>query len=72
MAGVSILSQQDVDALGTQIFGLDPVVVLGLATAGFGAVGWLMGPVFGNAAFRLANKRFAAQMAAVSLTCEGV
>lgn len=65
MAGISILSQQDIDAIGTQVFGLDPIVVLGLATAGFGAVGWLLGPVFGNAAFNLVNQRYRAQIAKV-------
>lgn len=49
--------------MGTQVLGLDPVVVLGLATAGFGAVGWLIGPVFGNAAFKLANGRWGEEIA---------
>ncbi|KAH0537067.1 hypothetical protein FGG08_006108 [Glutinoglossum americanum] len=51
--GVSYLSQQDIDALSSQLYGLDPFMVLGLATVGFGVVGWLAGPVLGGWAFSL-------------------
>lgn len=67
MMGVSVLSQQDLDALGGQVFGLDPFVVLGLTTAGFGAIGWLAGPFVGGAAFNVLNRRFRAQIAEVSV-----
>ncbi|KAI9850383.1 MAG: TIM23 complex component [Thelocarpon superellum] len=60
--GISILSQQDLDAMGGQIFGLEPVVVLGLVTAGFGALGWLAGPFLGNAAFNVVNSKFRDQI----------
>ncbi|KAI9812993.1 MAG: TIM23 complex component [Thelocarpon impressellum] len=63
MVGISILSQQEVEAMGGQLFGLDPVVVLGLATAGFGAAGWLAGPALGNMVFGVVNKRYKGQMA---------
>jgi len=66
MMGVSVLSQQDLDALGGQMFGLDPFVVLGLTTAGFGAIGWLAGPFVGNAVFSAMNRRFKGQIAEVS------
>ena len=66
MMGVSVLSQQDLDALGGQMFGLDPFVVLGLTTAGFGALGWLAGPFVGNAVFSTMNRRFKGQIAEVS------
>lgn len=65
--GVSVISQQDMEVLGGQMFGLDPFVVLGLTTAGFGALGWLAGPFVGNAAFNLLNKKYKAQIAEVSL-----
>ncbi len=65
--GVSVLSQQDLDALGGQMFGLDPFVVLGLTTAAFGAIGWLAGPFVGNAVFTAMNRRFKGQIAEVSL-----
>lgn len=67
MMGVSVLSQQDLDALGGQVFGLDPFVVLGLTTAGFGAIGWLAGPFVGGAAFNVLNRRFRGQIAEVSV-----
>lgn len=47
--GVSVLARQNIEA--ASIFGLDPFIVLGLATAGSGAVGWLVGPFVGNAVF---------------------
>jgi hypothetical protein len=49
--GVSFLSQQDMDSIGSQLYGLDPFMVLGLATVGFGVAGWLAGPVLGGLAF---------------------
>lgn len=52
------------------VFGLDPVVVLGLITAGSGGVGWLLGPFLGNAVFGMAHRRVGAQIAEVSF-CSG-
>ena len=66
VGGVSVLSQQDIDALGLGVFGLDPFVVLGLITAGFAVTGWLTGPVFGTAVFNLVNGGYRDQIAAVS------
>jgi len=63
-AGVSILSQRDIDAFANQAFGLDPFVVLGLVTAGIGAVGWLLGPFVGNTVFSLVYRKYGAQIAA--------
>ena len=48
------------------IFGLDPFLVLGLATLGSGAVGWLLGPFLGNAVFGMAHRRVGLQIAEVS------
>lgn len=70
MVGVNVLGRQDLDALGGQMFGLDPFVVLGLTTAGFGVVGWLAGPFVGNAVFNAMNRRFKGQIAEVSSTPE--
>ncbi|KAI9764130.1 MAG: TIM23 complex component [Geoglossum simile] len=56
LLGVSFLSQQDIDAIGSQLYGLDPFMVLGLATVGFGVAGWLAGPVLGGLAFKIANR----------------
>ncbi|KAB8076936.1 mitochondrial import protein Pam17-domain-containing protein [Aspergillus leporis] len=58
VTGVQVLSAQDLEHLGAQVMGLDPFVVLGMATAACGAVGWLMGPFVGNAVWGLVNRRF--------------
>ncbi|KAJ5584734.1 Presequence translocated-associated motor subunit pam17 [Penicillium hispanicum] len=55
--GVQVLSSQDLESLGAQVMGLDPFVVLGLATAACGAAGWLVGPVVGNGFWGLVYRR---------------
>lgn len=65
-AGVQILSSQDLESLGTQVMGLDPFVVLGMATAACGAAGWLLGPIVGNGLWGLVYRRFAPSVATVS------
>lgn len=64
--GVQILSTQDLESLGAQVMGLDPFVVLGLATAACGAVGWLAGPFLGNAIWGLIYRRYRSGVAVVS------
>jgi import inner membrane translocase subunit TIM23 len=56
--GVQVLSEQDLESLGAQVMGLDPFIVLGLATAACGAVGWLAGPFLGNAVWRLVYRKY--------------
>lgn len=63
--GVQFLATTDIDALGGAIGGLDPFIVIGLATAACGAVGWLTGPVLGNGVWGLVNRRFKAAFARV-------
>ena len=41
-------------------------MVLGLTTAGVGALGWLCGPVVGNAVFGLWYRKWGREIAAVS------
>ncbi|KAJ5591364.1 hypothetical protein N7450_005336 [Penicillium hetheringtonii] len=57
-AGVQVLSGMDLESLGAQVMGLDPFVVLGMATAACGAVGWLAGPMVGNGIWGLVYRRF--------------
>lgn len=64
--GMQILSSQDLEALGAQVMGLDPFVVLGLATAACGAAGWLVGPVVGNGVWGLVYRRYKPSVATVS------
>ncbi|KAL2852538.1 Presequence translocated-associated motor subunit pam17, mitochondrial [Aspergillus pseudoustus] len=58
MVGVQVLSSQNLENLGAQVMGLDPFVVLGMATAACGAAGWLVGPFLGNAVWGLVNRRY--------------
>ncbi|KAL9095594.1 MAG: hypothetical protein Q9165_002026 [Trypethelium subeluteriae] len=52
--GVSFLSTFDLsDVPGAATLGLDPFILLGLETFGFAVVGWLAGPVAGEALFRV-------------------
>jgi import inner membrane translocase subunit TIM23 len=64
--GVQLLSSQDLESLGAQVMGLDPFVVLGLATAACGAVGWLAGPVVGEGIWGLVYRRFKPSVVTVS------
>lgn len=64
--GVQILSAQDLENLGAQVMGLDPFIVLGLATAACGAVGWLAGPFLGNGIWGLVHRRYKSGVAVVS------
>lgn len=64
--GVQVLSAQDLDTLGAQVMGLDPFIVLGLATAAFGALGWLIGPVLGNTVWGLVHRQYRSGVAIVS------
>jgi import inner membrane translocase subunit TIM23 len=58
VVGVQVLSNQDLEHFGAQVMGLDPFVVLGMATAACGAVGWLVGPFVGNAIWGLVYRRY--------------
>ncbi|KAF2842796.1 Pam17-domain-containing protein [Patellaria atrata CBS 101060] len=50
-AGAVFISTRDLDAVGSQVLGLDQVIVLGLGTIASGALGWLVGPFIGGAVF---------------------
>ncbi|PTU23520.1 hypothetical protein P175DRAFT_0500087 [Aspergillus ochraceoroseus IBT 24754] len=58
VVGVQILSGQNLEALGAQVMGLDPIFVLGAATAACGAAGWLVGPFVGNAVWAMVHRRY--------------
>lgn len=42
--------------LSAQLGGLDPFMLMGLSTLGMMAVGWLIGPIFGNQVFNMAYR----------------
>jgi hypothetical protein len=64
-AGVQVLASQDLESIGAQVMGFDPFIVLGLATAACGALGWLAGPVLGNAIWRLVYRKYKGAVAVV-------
>ncbi|KAI9038327.1 presequence translocated-associated motor subunit PAM17 [Aspergillus affinis] len=64
--GVQVLSTQDLEHMGAQVMGLDPFVVLGMATAACGAAGWLIGPFVGNAVWGLVYRRYSTAVAVAS------
>ena len=64
--GVQVLSGQDLEHLGATVMGLDPFVVLGLATAACGAVGWLLGPALGNGVWGLVYRKYKPSVNTVS------
>lgn len=48
-----IIANQDIDTWGAQVSGMDPFVVLGVTTFTVAIAGWMCGPTFGTAAFKL-------------------
>lgn len=60
--GFAVLSSGALESVVGKI-PLDPFVTMGLMTFGFGALGWLMGPVLGSVVFNLFKRKYKAQMA---------
>jgi import inner membrane translocase subunit TIM23 len=63
--GVQVLASQNLESIGAQVMGFDPFIILGLATAACGALGWLAGPVLGNAIWRLVYRKYKGAVAVV-------
>jgi import inner membrane translocase subunit TIM23 len=51
--------------LSAQLGGFDPVMLMGMSTVGMLAVGWLIGPIFGNQIFNLAYRGVIAEFGRV-------
>lgn len=66
-AGVTALATQDLETIGAQLMGLDPIVVMVLGTASCGAMGWLAGPFLGNSVWRLIHRKYKDAFAIVSI-----
>lgn len=66
--GINILLASDIDSLGAQTFGLDPIIVTGMGTVACGCIGWLLGPAIGDGLFRIAYRRIGKQIVEVSLS----
>ncbi|CAN9413680.1 unnamed protein product [Alternaria alternata] len=55
--GLTTMINNGYDAtLSAQLGGFDPFMLMGLSTLGMMAVGWLIGPIFGNQVFNLAYR----------------
>lgn len=55
--GLTTMIHNGYDAtLSAQLGGFDPFMLMGLSTLGMMAVGWLIGPIFGNQVFNLAYR----------------
>jgi import inner membrane translocase subunit TIM23 len=52
--------------LSAQLGGFDPFMLMGLSTLGMMAVGWLIGPIFGNQVFNLAYRGVVGEFTRVS------
>ena len=48
-----VIAGQDIDGWAANVMGLDPILVLGATTFGVATMGWLCGPSFGTAMFRI-------------------
>ncbi|GAB7357226.1 hypothetical protein MBLNU459_g8207t1 [Dothideomycetes sp. NU459] len=48
-----IMAEYELENIGAQMTGMDPVFVLGGSLVAVGAVGWLMGPFLGTAVFKI-------------------
>ena len=65
--GITILATQNLETIGAQLMGLDPIVVMVLGTASCGAVGWLAWPFLGNSIWRLIHRKYKDAFAIVSI-----
>jgi len=71
-AATPVFVEYEVDTLGAQMTGLDPMFVVGGSLAAVGVVGWLMGPFLGTAFFKVWKSSVATEFAMVCLLCERV
>ena len=66
--GLTTMINNGYDAtLSAQLGGFDPLMLMGLSTLGMMAVGWLVGPVFGNMVFNLAYRGVVGEFTRVCL-----
>jgi import inner membrane translocase subunit TIM23 len=56
VGGFSYFATLEIDP-SQLVFGLDPLLVYGGATVGCGALGWLLGPTFGSAGWKLVHRK---------------
>lgn len=64
-----IMAEYEIENIGAQMTGMDPVFVLGGSLVTVGAVGWLMGPFLGTAVFKLWKSSATVEFARVRTCC---
>lgn len=67
-----LIAEYEIESIGAQITGLDPMFVIGGSLMAVGGVGWLMGPFLGTAFFKIWKSSVATEFARVSwsISCE--
>lgn len=53
VAATPLIAEFEIETIGAQLTGLDPMFVIGGSLMGIGGVGWLMGPFLGTAIFKI-------------------
>lgn len=53
VAATPLIAEFEIEHIGAQLTGLDPMFVIGGSLMGIGGVGWLMGPFLGTAIFKV-------------------
>jgi import inner membrane translocase subunit TIM23 len=71
-AGLTVLLTQNLEVIGAQMMGLDPIAVMVLGTAACGAVGWLAGPFVGTGLWRWRYRNQKDAVAVVSPSSIGI
>lgn len=66
VGGIATLSAVDPNAFASAIPQIDPMFTMGLATAGFGFAGWIVGPFLGAAIWKVRNRDVVGAMELVS------
>lgn len=61
-----LIAEYEIEDIGVQLTGLDPMFVIGGSLMAVGAVGWLLGPFLGNAFFKVWKSSIAREFAQVS------
>ena len=61
---MTYLGQQSIENIS--VFGLDPIMVMGITVVGSGAIGWLLGPTLGTAVFGIRHRGIREEMTEVS------
>lgn len=61
-----LIAEYEIETIGAQLTGLDPMFVIGGSLMAVGGVGWLMGPFLGTAFFKVWKSSVATEFARVS------